>query len=148
MTSSITLGSDSFSTGGDWAYLAYQPDGTLWVGIEKRGPGLGLQRLVQGRWESFKTPELDSSTLVVNCLYVDRQHALWIGTADRGLYRIHGDRVDHFDSAHGLSSDFVNSISEDREGNLWVTTFYGVDRFSDTAVVSFSISSSTIAQIE
>ena len=31
-TSSLTLGNDSFSSGGEWAYLAYQPDGKLWVG--------------------------------------------------------------------------------------------------------------------
>lgn len=120
--------------------LASTPDGTLWVGISMRGPGLGLQRLREGRWESFKTHEFDSSNLVVNCLYVDRHRTLWVGTADRGLYRIHGDRVDHFDSTQGLSSDYVNSISEDREGNLWVATVSGVDRFTDTPVVSFSIS--------
>ena len=118
--------------------LASTPDGTFWVGIGKRGPGLGLQRLVDGRWESLKLREFDSSALVVSCLHVDRQGALWIGTEDRGLYRIHGDRVDHFDSTQGLSNDYVNSITEDREGNLWVTTFSGVDRFTDTPVVSFS----------
>ena len=61
-----------------------------------------------------------------------------MGTADRGIYRLRGHNVDHFDHTNGLSSDYVQAITEDREGNLWVTTSQGVDRFSDTAIVSFS----------
>jgi signal transduction histidine kinase/ligand-binding sensor domain-containing protein len=118
--------------------LAATPDGTIWVGIAKRGEGLGLQQLVQGRWQTLKTPELDGATLMVGNLHVDREGALWIGTDDHGLYRIYGNHVDHFDSTQGLSADFVTGFLEDREGNLWVTTSKGVDRFSDTAVTSFS----------
>jgi len=120
--------------------LAAMPDGILWVGFAKAGPGLGLQQLVQGRWKSFKAPELDGSTLRVTALSRDRNGVLWVGTGDRGIYRIRGDNVDHFDSTKGLSSDLVNGFSEDREGNLWVTTSHGLDRFSDTPVISFSVS--------
>jgi signal transduction histidine kinase/ligand-binding sensor domain-containing protein len=119
--------------------LATTSDGIIWVGITKRGKGLGLQRLVRGRWQSFKTPALDGDDLVVTALHVDREGALWIGTYDHGIYRLYGNAVDHFESARGLSSDFVMGIRGDREGNLWVTTDEGVDRFSDTPVVSFSI---------
>ena len=118
--------------------LASTSDGTMWVGIAKRGRGLGLQRFAHGRWESLKTPELHGDNLLVSALYVDREGALWIGTYDHGIYRLFRDDVDHFDSTRGLSSDFIQRISSDREGNLWVTTDEGVDRFNDTAVVSFS----------
>ena len=50
----------------------------------------------------------------------------------------HGDTVDHFDRTNGLSGNFVVAITEDREGNIWVATSHGLDRFSDTPVVSFS----------
>ena len=118
--------------------LAEAPDGTLWVGTERAGPGLGLQRLVDGKWKPFKTREFDGSTLAVETLYADREGALWVGTLDHGIYRIQGDRVDHFGTADGLSSDLVLAFTEDREGNLWVATNLGVDRFADTAVVGFS----------
>jgi signal transduction histidine kinase/ligand-binding sensor domain-containing protein len=118
--------------------LAATPDGTIWVGFAKRGPGLGLQQLVDGRWKTVKTPELDGATLVVSDLHVDREGALWIGTDDQGIYRLFRNHVDHFDSTQGLSSDFVTAFLDDREGNLWVTTTQGVDRFSDTAVAAFS----------
>ena len=39
----------------------------------------------------------------------------------------------------GLSSDSVNSFYQDREGDLWITTSRGIDRFHDTRVASFSI---------
>jgi signal transduction histidine kinase/ligand-binding sensor domain-containing protein len=112
-------------------------DGTLWVGIDNPGPGLGLQRLVQGEWKTFVSPELDGSTLDVKALLLDREDALWVGT-DKGIYRISGDRVEHFDSRDGLSGDTVWGLTEDREGNLWATTTGGLDRFSNTRVVSFS----------
>src|SRR5262249_29439325 len=49
--------------------LASTSDGTVWVGIERRGPGLGLERIVNGGWTPFKTAELDGSTLNVTSLY-------------------------------------------------------------------------------
>jgi ligand-binding sensor domain-containing protein/two-component sensor histidine kinase len=118
--------------------LAVTRDGTLWVGIIKTGRGLGLQQLVHGQWKSFATPDIDSSALEVTALFVDREDALWIGTDNRGIYRIHGREVDHFDSRDGLSGDDVWSLYEDHEGNLWVATSKGVDRFSETPVISFS----------
>ena len=118
--------------------LASTPDGTVWLGFASAGTGLGLQHLVQGHWRAFKTPDFDGATLAVTALRVDRAGSLWVGTVDKGLYRLRGNTVDHFDSTNGLSSDLVLSFEEDREGSLWVTTSQGVDRFSDTAVISFS----------
>src|SRR5262249_47359585 len=98
----------------------------------------GLQQLIHERWHAFKTPELDGETLDVAALHRDRSGALWIGTTDKGVYRLYGNRVDHFDSANGLSSNVVWNFAEDREGNLWIVTNSGVDRLSDLAVVSFT----------
>ena len=119
--------------------LAPSPDGGVWVGIGKAGPGLGLQRLIEGRWQSFDTPAFHGSSVQVTSLCADREGALWVGTYDRGIYRIHGDVVDHFDRTNGLSGDWVNDIAEDREGDLWVVTMQGVDRFAKTPVASVSI---------
>ena len=52
--------------------LVATPDGAMWVGIAKAGPRLGLQHLVHGRWESFKTPVLDGDSLIVTALRMDR----------------------------------------------------------------------------
>lgn len=118
--------------------LAAAPDDSLWVGITRSGPGLGLQRLTGSVWKPFVTSELDGNTLEVSTLFLDRENALWIGTSGKGIYRIHDGRVDRFRSADGLSGDTVTHFYEDLEGNLWVATTEGIDCFRNTRVVSFS----------
>jgi signal transduction histidine kinase/ligand-binding sensor domain-containing protein len=120
--------------------LAANPDGSIWVGIDLPGRGLGLQQLVQGAWKPFVTPELDGSTLEVFGLFLDRENALWIGTVNQGIYHVRGRKVDHFRSADGLSGDAaqLNAFYEDREGNLWVATTKGIDCFRDVPVATFS----------
>jgi signal transduction histidine kinase/ligand-binding sensor domain-containing protein len=118
--------------------LAPSPDGAVWVGIGLRGRDKGLQQIVQDAWKPFATPELDGGSLEVQSLLLDRENVLWIGTVKQGIYRIRGRKVDHFNSADGLSSDSVYKFYEDREGNLWTVTAKGIDCFRDLPVVSFS----------
>ncbi len=118
--------------------LAADVDGSLLVGISKRGSGLGLQRLRNGQWTPVTAPGFDGSAHRITRLLVDRRRAVWIGTTDEGLYRLYQGRVDHFDSRNGLSGDTVFTLHEDREGSLWVGTSEGIDQFRDLAVQSFS----------
>jgi signal transduction histidine kinase/ligand-binding sensor domain-containing protein len=120
------------------AALASDQDGSLWVGMNRHGPGLGLQRWKEGVWKSFSTAELDSSTLEINTLFLDRENSLWIGTGNNGIYRIQDGRVDRFSAADGLSSDQINGFFEDREGDMWVATSKGIDSFRDLQVASYS----------
>ena len=62
------------------------------------------------------------------------------GDTCEGVYRVSGERVDHFRSEHGLSSNTVHSVFEDREGNVWLATSKGLDCFADSPVVTFSTS--------
>jgi ligand-binding sensor domain-containing protein len=118
--------------------LVPNPDGSVWVGMDLAGRGKGLQQLVQGAWKPFVTPELDASTLEVQALFQDRENVLWIATLNQGIYRILGRKVDHFHSADGLSSNYVNQFYEDREGDLWTATSKGIDCFRDVRDASFS----------
>ena len=58
---------------------------------------------------------------------------------DKGLLHIHEGRTDLFTPAEGLSGGSVTSLLEDREGNIWVATVEGLDRFRDFAVPTFSV---------
>ena len=120
------------------AALAAGANGSLWVGMSRRGSQLGLQQLLNGTWRSFRAGKFDGTSLSISALYVDRHNSLYVGTYDQGIYRIQGDDVDHFGSNDGLSSDSVNAFCEDSEGNMWVATSRGVDSFRDLKVVSFS----------
>jgi PAS domain S-box-containing protein len=118
--------------------LAGGPDGSVWVGLVQAGKGGGLQQLVQGKWRPFITPEFDGSTLQVTALLVDRDRSLWVGTLNQGIYRIQGNKVDHFRGSDGLSGDAVSGLFQDREGNMWIVTSRGIDNFHDIRVASFS----------
>jgi len=118
--------------------LAGGPDGSVWVGLVHAGKGGGLQQLAHGTWRPFITPEFDASTLKVTALLVDRDSSLWIGTLNQGIYRIQGNKVDHFRGSDGLSGDAVSGLFQDREGNIWIVTSGGIDNFHDLRVASFS----------
>jgi signal transduction histidine kinase/ligand-binding sensor domain-containing protein len=117
--------------------LERSSDGTLLAGTAQSGPGAGLLQLRNGTWQNVRLAGFDGASIRVRCLYRDSHDSLWIGTLDQGLYRIVGNRVDHFDSKSGLTADTVSQIFEDREGSLWVVTPKGLDQFHNLAVVSF-----------
>jgi signal transduction histidine kinase/ligand-binding sensor domain-containing protein len=134
------------------AAIAFRPDGSLWVGMNHSGPGLGLQQFSEGVSKPLVVPGFDSSTLRVHSLLVDHQNAVWVGTIGQGVYRIYGENVDHFGSSDGLSGDVIYRFLEDREGNLWVVTDKGLDCFRDLPIVTFStregLTTSTVNSVQ
>lgn len=80
----------------------------------------------------FRAPEfvLPNNSKPTTLLY-DRHGAIWIGTQDAGVFHVHDGVVDRFGRAEGLSGNFVVSLCEDREGNVWVGTLNGLDRFRE-----------------
>jgi PAS domain S-box-containing protein len=77
----------------------------------------------------------------------DNEGALWITSLGDGLRRspapeLLRGRIEEFSTAfesftakNGLSDDFVRAILQDREGNIWVGTNNGLDRFRETNLV-------------
>jgi len=118
--------------------LARGADGNLWVGIEAEGPGLGLSQFKEGAVKPFVTPTFDGSKVVVESMITDRNGNLWVGTLRNGLFRVHGNVVDHYGRTEGLSSDTVYKLFEDREGIVWAATPEGIDNFRDPRVTTFS----------
>ena len=115
--------------------LARGPDGSLWLGISG---GHGLEQFKDGAAKPFVTPTFDGSSLDFGTLMFDRDGNLWVGTVGKGLFRIHGNVVDHYDHTNGLSGDSVWALFEDREGIVWAGTTSGIDSFRDPAVATFS----------
>src|SRR5580704_17873323 len=68
----------------------------------------------------------------------DRDGGLWIGTSGAGVVHLHQGRADVFSEADGLSGDLVTSLFADREGDVWVATLGGLDRFRNYAVATYS----------
>ena len=73
-----------------------------------------------------------------NRILRDRDGADWVGTQSGGLIHAHGGAREPFASTDGLTGDVVFAVFEDREGNIWVATDKGMDRFSANSVATFS----------
>lgn len=114
------------------------PDGSILVGRGFSGKDGGLQEYRDGHGTPYKVQNLDGSLLRVEVLRRFRDGSLWIGTTAEGVVVVRGQRVEHFGLSDGLSSDHVNDIQEDREGNVWITTSGGLDRFRMPKVITFS----------
>ena len=101
--------------------------GTIVVAMARQ-----LARLVDGTLEPLP---VDSGLEVKpTSLLRDGRGGLWIGTQDNGLLHLHDGRTYRFGRVDGLSGTAVVDIFEDREGNVWVATLGGLDRFRDVAV--------------
>ena len=104
--------------------FAQTPDGYLWIGTTG---GLvrfdGLHFVV---FDRQNTPALHENS--VFCLMVSRDGALWIGTEGGGLTRyVHGE-FRSWTSRDGLSNDFVRTLAQDAEGDIWAGTDNGLLR--------------------
>ncbi|MBB5061116.1 signal transduction histidine kinase [Granulicella aggregans] len=136
-----TYSSPRFSSGehlSGFAALVDSGKSSIYAGLAHPGPGLGIEQIVDERFKPVKVPDFDGSRIEANTFLRDREGALWIGTSNEGLYRLHKGRVEHYRSADGLSGDAVNQIFEDREGVIWIVTSHGIDNFRDLGVLTLS----------
>ncbi|HVO63188.1 MAG TPA: two-component regulator propeller domain-containing protein, partial [Terriglobales bacterium] len=118
--------------------LARTADGSLWLGIAAAGPGLGLGQFKDGVFRPFVTSKFDGSEVAVYDMIVDRDDNLWVASVGKGIFRIHGDVVEHYGRMEGMSGDTVAVLFEDREGIVWAATTNGVDSFRDPRIVTYS----------
>ena len=90
-------------------------DGIIWIGTYA-----GLYRY-NGR--EFKWMDGFDSVRNVNCLYVDEEGRLWIGTNDNGLSIVINEQVANvIDQSQGLPSNSVKSIIRSSDGYYYIGT--------------------------
>ncbi len=117
--------------------------GELWVGTS----GSGLNRYKNGRFNYYSHDPNNPASLgydVVNVLNEDRNGNLWIGT-DVGLNKYGKEakaagrnkfvvfKNDTSDSK-SLSNNQITSIMQDKNGNLWIATFGGLNCIKATEI--------------
>ncbi|MBR6316690.1 MAG: HD domain-containing protein [Lachnospiraceae bacterium] len=95
--------------------IAQTNDGVLWIGTYA-----GLYRY-NGR--EFRWVDDYENVKNVNCLYVDEEGRLWIGTNDNGLAIVIREKVVNvLDQSDGLPSNSVRSIIRATDGYYYVGT--------------------------
>ncbi len=95
--------------------IAITGDGVMWIGTYA-----GLYRY-NGR--EFRWMDSYDSIRNVNCLYVDEEGRLWIGTNDNGLSIMINERVVNvIDQSQGLPANAVKSIVKSSDGYYYIGT--------------------------
>lgn len=120
--------------------IAQAPDGSIWIA---ESDGAVRQLRLEG-----KAPTANVLSHASAGLLFDRDGTLWATTLGQGLYRQRPPAVakgvaskgrdpgfENFRKTDGLSSDYVHPVLEDREGNIWVGSSRGLDRFRHSNVV-------------
>jgi len=118
--------------------VAATPDGTIWATVDGIGQQMGVRYFSGGKWAPYIVPGFDGTKIRSHALFVDKDNSLWVGTENDGIYRLHDGIAEHYGTADGLSGDSVTLFYEDHEGDLWVLTDGGIDKFRDTPVVTYS----------
>lgn len=118
--------------------LAEAPDGSVWISEITRSAHTLLRKGERG-------PETEIH-VGASWLLFDRNGNLWAASVGDGLRRVvdpatikgrqvaqFGPEAEQFTVKEGLSGNYVMSMLEDREGNIWVGTLKGLDRFRESS---------------
>lgn len=109
--------------------------GNLWIGTGfvglPDGGGINLFDPKTGRFHRIRHDGSNPASLPsdrIGSLLIDHEGTLWIGTLDAGLASIplNGFSVGkepRFTTYEALRWEIVTSLFEDRQGNLWISTF-------------------------
>ena len=129
--------------------LAYQADfaqtadGTIWIAEMARSAHT-LRRVGEA------TPVTEVKVGAYSLL-IDRKGSLWVGSRGDGLRRVpdpsrirgrvvaqFGPEAEQFTEKDGLLSNVIWDLLEDREGNIWVASDRGLERFWEGNLVPFT----------
>jgi PAS domain S-box-containing protein len=116
------------------------PDGSVWAADAN---GHAARRLSgSSRGDSIHVADDE-----VTCLLFGSDQSLWMGLIERGIRRIlnvtnvtenRTAPLGRFQPADGLSNGEINSVLQDREGNIWFGTAGGLDRFREDKFTTYS----------
>ncbi|HEU5078700.1 MAG TPA: two-component regulator propeller domain-containing protein [Opitutaceae bacterium] len=100
--------------------IAEDREGNIWLGSRSG-------ELICWDGNAFRSAPLQATAgeTPIHALYIDESDIIWIATA-HGLIIKNGDNINTLGEANGLADDILQSIVEDRQGNLWFAARRGI----------------------
>ena len=121
-------------------YLAEGHKGEIWVattnGLVTFNPdNYNPDKIKFSRYEKISSDKFSLGSNDVLFIYKDSEDKMWLSTAGGGLdlaIETKGNRLKfrNFTKDNGLPSDFILSMVEDDEKNLWLATENGISKFN------------------
>ena len=136
------------------ARVSQDPSGRIWITELGRsfpitGPG------GRGQAPPLRAPYRTGDVEIRGAPLFDRDGNLWIATRYDGVKRLPrpdlssanagAAATESFSSRDGLSSGVTNRVFEDREGNIWIGTEGGLDKFRPATLIAETTLSSPAA---
>ncbi len=80
----------------------------------------------------FRTENNGENDYTMSTMILDSTGILWIGTMGNGFIRFdtHNETYKNFNISNGLANDLVYGIEKDNQNNLWISTNFGISKYS------------------
>ncbi|MGD2034961.1 MAG: two-component regulator propeller domain-containing protein [Bacteroidales bacterium] len=110
---------------GKYKWVIADKDHNIWAGNNRI-----LVRLESDKWiPSFKE-ESSEEDWRFSITHKDGRGNIWLGTHNKGLYKLEGPEWINYNDQNGLNSNRIKDVFEDNEGNLWFITDKGLSVYS------------------
>lgn len=84
-----------------------------------------------------KNPEIED--IKVARITQDTDNALWFGTWYHGVFKLYNNQVSVYNKSHGLSSDVIRQVFNDKEtGKIYITNDIGFDVMEGNTISSYT----------
>jgi ligand-binding sensor domain-containing protein len=123
--------------------LRQDASGRIWAGTQEGG--LALYMPSSDNFITFRHEAANENSLSDNNIWAirfDRNGRMWIGSqGGLNVCEEPGENMKfrYFTILDGLSSNFIMGIEEDTEGNIWMSTFNGLDKLNINVYESLDI---------
>jgi len=96
--------------------ITQDKNGDIWIGLSTEG----IVKISNGSVTKIKTGTI-ADYEPSNCMFCDSTGAIWFGS-EKGVVLFKDGTYSEYEDTESISSGSINSIFEDREGNIWIGT--------------------------
>jgi len=93
---------------------------------------------IQYRFTGFEKQK-EIGNYFIYKVFVDSRKRTWFGTDGNGLIVSEQNKFTRYDTSNGLKSNVVYSITEDKDGNIWISTDYGIYKFDGSTFINYNL---------
>ena len=109
-------------TGNEITTVFTDSKNVVWVGAR----GKGLTKIKGDKIEKVDL----KSKITASSIVEDAKGYLWIGTEGKGVLVFNGDSIiNKYGANNGLLSDYISLLNVDDDGNIWIGTNKGLNKF-------------------